>query len=129
MLAVLFQFGLTHEQHDDALEPLNRLIGPDDIVRLERKHLIIEGYREGNLVKSDKVNRYDLDPAGVSYDGETKVVSVPCHSDLDDCVERKLLLDGQKNYRKRVAFGVKDDEQAAKLMDAWRNLLTQLQHK
>jgi len=111
-----------------AIERINALVGPEHSIVLKKKQLIIDGFREGIKVKTDKVNVYDLDPKSVAYSADDAIVSMACFGDMVECVERNLLLDGAKNYRKRVAFGVADAATAELLVAELRRTL-QLFHK
>lgn len=110
-------------------DKVNALLGTENTIALQRKTLIIEGFREGIKVKVDKVNYFDLDPASVVYSPVDAIVSVSCHGDVGECVERHLLIDGEKNLRKRVAFGMTDAAKAEQLVTELRTLLEFLQKK
>lgn len=111
-----------------AIAGLNAIVGPEHTIALKKKQLIIEGYRDGVKVKVDKVYFYDMDDKSVAYSAEDAIVSMACFDVMGDCVERHLLVDGAKNYRKRVAFGVADAATAELLVAELRRTL-QLLHK
>ncbi|MCF8257073.1 MAG: hypothetical protein K9J06_05945 [Flavobacteriales bacterium] len=116
-------------QHSDALSRVNVLIGPENSVQVKGKLFIIDGFRSGKKVKTDKVSIYDLDPLSVAYDVENGIVSVSCFSEMGECVQRQLHADGQKNYRWRIAFDAKDAAVAEELMVVLREMLVRTQGK
>ena len=101
------------------LAAFNEAVGKEYNAFNKGKFLMIEGYREGKQVKLDKINIYDLEFETVKYSGKDQSVSVKCYSDLDGCVERVLMLNKKKSYKKRMVFGISEEingeEVAAKL--------------
>ena len=129
ILILMSNLCLAQNESNSILSSVNKLISPENIITIQRKSLIIEGFREGEKVKTDKVNYFDLNPKSVSYSEADGIVSISCHEDMSECVERHLLLDGQKNFRKRIAFGMSDHSKAEQLVGELRNLITSLQNK
>jgi hypothetical protein len=121
----MFTFG----QNGAALERANAILAPDNIMEVKGKQLIVVGFREGKKVKTDKVNMLDLDLASVAFDSALSIVSVSCFSDMGECVQRQLHADGQKNYRWRIAFDVKNRTAAETLMVAIREMLNETHKK
>jgi len=120
---------LSFGQNGDALSSANAILAPDNIMEVKGKQLVITGFREGKKVKTDKVNMLDLDPASVAFDTVLSIVSVSCFTDMGECVQRQLHADGQKSYRWRVAFDMKDRMAADALMAAISEMLHQIQKK
>jgi len=119
----------SYGQDNDALSRANTVLAPDHIMEVKGKQLIVVGYREGKKVKTDKVNMLDLDPESVAFDTAFSIVSVSCFPEMGECVQRQLHADGQKSYRWRVAFDMKDRTAADALMAALREMLNQIQKK
>lgn len=90
------------------LMSFNEAIGKTYNVSNKGKILIVEGFREGKQLKNEKVNVFDLDVNTLKYSEADGTVSINCFSDLDGCVEQKLLLDKKKDYRKRLVFGLSE---------------------
>lgn len=128
-LLFFVSFCQAQSAHTDAVLRVNAIIAPHNSMEVKRKQLIVEGFREDKKVKTDKINYFDVDLESLSYSIEDGLVSMACHKDMGDCVERHLHIDGQKTYRKRVAFEVADAAKAEQLMAELRTLVHSLQHK
>lgn len=100
------------------LAAFNEAVGKEYNAFNKGKFLMIEGYREGKQVKLDKINIYDLEFETIKFSVKDQSVSVKCYSDLDGCVERVLMLNKKKSYKKRMVFGISEgvdgEEVAAK---------------
>ena len=107
----------------------NAVIGKQYNVSNKGNKLIIEGFREGKQVKTDKVNVFDLDLKTLSYSEKDRTVAIKCYSELDGCVQRILLLDKKKSYRKRMLFAVPDDVSGEEIVNALRSMLNDMTEK
>jgi hypothetical protein len=112
-----------------ALDRVNRLVGPDNVLQVKGKQCVLDGSREGMKVKTDKFSLLDLDPATLVYDADNRIVSISCFSEMGECILRQQLTDGKKNYRWRIAFDVRDSAHANELMVAFGELVSQIQKK
>ena len=108
------------------LDAFNEAIGKEYYVKNKGKFLIIEGFREGKQVKTDKVNVYDLDFKTLKFSETDKSVSVKCYSDLDGCVNRVLIQNKKKSYKGRVVFGIADDISGEEVLSKLRLLLNDI---
>lgn len=111
------------------IDAFNEAIGKEYNVKNKGKFLIIEGFREGKQVKVDKVNVYDLDFKTLKFSETDNSVSVKCHSDLDGCVNRVLLLNRKKSYKTRVVFGLAEGIDGQEVMNKLRLLLNDMAKK
>ena len=111
------------------MDAFNEAIGKEYIVSNKGKILVIEGFREGKQVKTDKVNVFDLDFETLKYSENDETVSVNCHSDLDGCVNRVLHLNKKKSYRQRVVFGIADGISGEEIAEKLRMLLNDMAKK
>lgn len=125
LLMCLHSFG----QDIEMLIRANAVLAPEHVLEVKGKQLIVVGFREGKKVKTDKIHMLDLDPTSVAFDTALSIVSVSCFPDMGECVQRQLHPDGQKSYRWRVAFDVKNRTAADVLMVAIREMLNQMQKK
>ena len=107
----------------------NEAIGKEYEVSNKGKTLIINGFREGKLVKVDKINIYELDFETLKYSEEEQAVIVKCHSDLDGCVSRVLTQDNKKSYRNRLTFGVNGSDSGAEVVEKLNDLLNDMANK
>lgn len=129
LLLTLFSVVVSGQGAQMALDRVNALAAPDNVLQIKGKQLMVDGFREGQKVKTDRVNFLDLDPASVAFDTETSVVSVACFAEMGECVQRQQYSDGRKNFRWRIAFDVKDSAHSESLMNALTELLNQLHKK
>ena len=99
----------------------NEVVSPNYSVERKGSNLVIEGFREGKLVKVDKVNVYDLDLETLKISEQDNTVSVQCFSELEGCVARTLIRERKKkSYRNRIVFGIEDGksgEEVAKKLE------------
>ncbi len=112
-----------------ALDRVNRLVGPDNVLQVKGKQCVLDGFREGVKVKTDKFNLLDLDLATFAFDADNRIVSVSCFSEMGECILRQQFADGKKNYRWRIAFDARDSTHANELMVAFGELVNQIQKK
>lgn len=111
------------------IDAFNEAIGKEYNVKNKGKFLIIEGFREGKQVKTDKVNVYDLDFKTIKFSEKDMSVSVKCYSDLDGCVNRVLLQNKKKSYKGRVVFGIADSISGEEVLNKLRLLLNDMAKK
>ncbi len=102
---------------------LNAQLEASDSLWLKGKSLMINSFRESELVKEDKINIYDLNPKSVVYSTEEKLVVVKCTKDADGCVERKTMKVSRKAYRNRVTFSVTSPDHGEKVVKALHHLI------
>lgn len=108
----------------------NETIGEEYHLGHKGKILIIDGFREGEQVKQDKVNIYDLDMESLTYSEEEHAVMIRCISELEDCVARVLMRErNKKSYRKRILFAVRTNEFGVEIEGRFRKILTDLRNK
>lgn len=108
----------------------NEIIGKDYQVSNKGKILIIDGFREGEQVKQDKVNIYDLDLGSLSFSESEQAVIIRCSSEFEDCITRILTRErNKKSYRKRILFEVKSDRSGAEIENGFRSLISELRNK
>ncbi len=112
-----------------ALEKVNGLIGPHNTLQNKGKQCVLDGFRDGMKVKTDKFNLLDLDSSTLTYDADNRIVSISCFPEMGECILRHQLTDGKKSYRWRIAFDVRDSAHANELMTAFSELLGQIQKK
>jgi len=109
------------------MDGFNEVTGPTYSVSHKKKVLIIEGFREGEQVKVDKVDVFDLDLETLKYSETDQSVSVKCYSDLDACVTRTLTRErNKKSYKKRIVFGISDNQSGEQILNKLRLLLTKM---
>lgn len=111
------------------IDAFNEAIGNEYNVFNKGKFLIIEGFREGKQVKTDKINVYDLDFKTLKFSEDDRSVSVKCYSDLDGCVNRVLLLNKKKSYKQRVVFGIAEGIDGEEVKNKLRLLLNDMAKK
>lgn len=112
------------------LASFNEAIGPSYNVENKGKILIIEGFREGQQVKEDKVNIYNLDFESLKFSKTDNSVSVKCHSDLDGCVTQVLMRERKKkNYRNRIVFGVPEGVSGQEIVNKLRLVFNEMVKK
>lgn len=130
-LTCVILFALTSSaafaQSGGLLGRLNDSIIDGQRVSLSKKVLTIEGFKDGLMVKTDRVNPFDLDPERMAFLEKEKIVMLPCRDDAEGCIERKRMPDGQRNHRERLNFEVRDPHHADELMTALRGFLSPYQ--
>ncbi len=114
-------------QNDDGLVRINALVTDGQQLSFQKKVIVIEGFKEGVKVKTDRVSPFDLDPERMIFIDAERIVMLPCRDDADECIERRRMPDGQRNHRQRLHFEVSDLEHANALMTAIRDFLSPYQ--
>ena len=115
---------------DGRFMSLNEVLAPSYNIERKGSNILISGYREGELVKVDKVNIYDLDIETLKISSVDSTVSVKCYSDLDGCVARTLVRERKKkNYRNRIVFGIDEGKSGEEIADKLRLLMIDLAKK
>jgi hypothetical protein len=110
-----------------SINAFNEVTGSAYSVSNKRKILIIEGFREGQQVKVDKVDVFDLDMKTLKYSQKDQSVSIKCYSELEGCVTSKLVRErNKKSYRNRVVFGLTENVVGEEVLSELRQLLTQM---
>ena len=90
---------------------------------------MIEGFREGQQIKLDKVNIYALDFETIKFSEKDQSVSVKCYSDLDGCVNRVLIQNKKKSYKQRLVFGIADGISGEEVLNKLKLLLNDMAKK
>lgn len=123
----MFVTAISYGQDVDArIDAFNEAIGKEYNVSNKGKILLVNGFREGKQVKTEKVNVFDLDMATLKFSETDNTVSVNCHSDLDGCVDQVLVLDKKKTYRKRLVFGLSDGISGLEIVEKLRLMLNEM---
>ena len=104
---------------------MNTMLNPEYEFSAKGKTLLVKGFREGKQLKEEQVNVFDLDIESLFYSEADGTVAVKCYSDLDGCVEQKLLLDKKKTYRIRFVIAV-PSEMGTTVADTMRKLLSEM---
>ena len=123
VFSVLGSFAQAPVSKEASIQYLNKQLEQSDRLELKGKFLLIESSRDGQLVKEDKINIYDMDPMSVQYVAEENMVVMRCLSDADGCVERTTIKVTPKTYRKRVTFGVLSKEHGQKVARTLSHLI------
>lgn len=109
---------------------LNEVLAPSYNIERKGSNILISGFRDGKLVKVDKVNVYDLDIETLKISSVDSTVSVKCYSDLEGCVARTLVRERKKkNYRNRIVFGIDEGKSGEEIADKLRSLMIDLAKK
>ncbi|MGB0917911.1 MAG: hypothetical protein ACPGU4_09995 [Flavobacteriales bacterium] len=111
------------------LDAFNEAVGKQYRAYHKGKTLMIEGFREGKQVKLDKIHVHDLDVETAKFSEEDQSVSVKCFSDLDGCVNRVLLLNKKKSYKKRLVFGIDEGIDGVEVLAKLKMLLNEMAKK
>lgn len=111
------------------LDAFNEVIGKEYNANNKGKFLMIEGFREGQQIKLDKVNIYDLDFETVKFSEKDQSVSVKCYSDIDGCVNRVLIQNKKKSYKQRLVFGIADGISGEEVLNKLKLLLNDMAKK
>lgn len=128
-ICVSANFGFAQDV-DGRLMAFNEVIAPNYKVERKGGDLVIEGYREGELVKVDKVNIFDLDMETLKISSVDSTVSVKCYSDLDGCVARTLTKErNKKSYRNRLVFGIDEGRSGEEIAEKLRLFIEDLAKK
>jgi hypothetical protein len=110
-----------------SINAFNEVTGSSYSVSNKRKILIIEGFREGQQVKVDKVDVVDLDMKTLKYSQKDQSVSVKCYSELNGCVTSTLVRErNKKSYRNRIVFGLTENAAGEEVLSELRQLLNQM---
>lgn len=110
-----------------SMDALNQALGISYTVSNKKKILIIDGFREGEHVKTDKVNIFDLDMETLRYSKIDESVSIKCYSDIDGCVTSTLTRErNEKSYRNRIVFGLTENASGEEVLTKLRQLLNQM---
>ena len=118
---------LSGQDSSTLLAELNQVIGEHYVVSLKGKILIVDGYREGEQVKQDKVNVFDLDIETLGFSETEQAVIIRCYSEYEACVSRTLTRERKgKDYRNRLLFAVPADGSGSNIEKAFRKLLISL---
>lgn len=118
---------LSGQDSSTLLAELNQVIGEHYVVSLKGKILIVDGYREGEQVKQDKVNVFDLDIETLGFSETEQAVIIRCYSEYEACVSRTLTRERKgKDYRNRLLFAVPADGSGSNIETAFRKLLVSL---
>jgi len=128
IVGLLFIATTGHAQDVPAsIDAFNETLAPAYIVSNKKKILVIEGFREGEQVKIDQVNVFDLDMETLKYSETDQSVSIKCYSDLDGCVTSTLTRErNKKSYRNRIVFGLEDNASKEEVLNKLRQLLKQM---
>ena len=131
LVSILFGNTVASSAQDvtSKVDAFNAAIGKEYSVSFKGKTLIVEGFREGKQVKTDKVNVYDLDAATVKFSQADTAVSVNCHADVDGCVEQVLHLNKKKSYKKRLVFGLSEGVSGEEIVAKLSLLLSEMSKK
>jgi len=109
---------------------LNEVLAPSYNIERKGSNILISGFREGELVKVDKVNVHDLDIETLKISSVDSTVSVKCYSDLDGCVARTLMRERKKkSYRSRIVFGIDENKSGEEIAEKLRLLMVDLAQK
>lgn len=109
---------------------LNNVLTPNYNIERKGSNILVSGYREGELVKVDKVNVYDLDFETLKISLADSSVSVKCYSDLDGCVTRTIVRERKKkSFRNRLVFGVEEGKSGEEIAEKLRLLMLSLAKK
>ena len=109
------------------IDGFNELTGPAYSVSNKKKVLIIEGFREGEQVKVDKVDVFDLDIETLKYSEAYQSVSIKCYSELDGCVASTLTRErNKKSYKNRIVFGISDNQSGEEVLNRLRQLIEEM---
>ena len=112
------------------IETFNEITGVEYLVSNKKKTLVIQGFREGEQVKVDKVNVFDLDIETLSFSETDNAISIKCYSDLDGCVERTLTRErNKKSYRNRIVFGLTENMSGLEVLEALKLVLQEMAKK
>jgi hypothetical protein len=112
------------------LMAVNEVLAPNYSIELKGSDILISGYREGEMVKVDRVNVYDLDLETLKLSPADSTVSIKCHSDFDGCVARTLTRERKKkSYRGRIAFGIDKGKSGEEIAEKLRLFMTELAQK
>lgn len=115
---------------DASMASFNEAIGAEYNVSNKAKIFIVEGFREGEQVKVDKVNVFELDMKTLKYSEVDKSVSISCYADFDGCVNRTLTRErNKKSYRNRIVFGISDNVSGEEIVTKLQLVLTELSEK
>jgi len=105
----------------------NEVTGPAYSVSNKKKVLIIEGFREGERVKVDKVDVFDLDLETLKYSEADHSISIKCYYELDECVTSSLIRErNKKSYKKRIVFGISHVQSGEEVLNKLRQLITKM---
>lgn len=106
---------------------LNEALGSSYIVSNKEKILLVDGFRNGEQVKSDKVNIFDLDMETLSYSETDASVFIKCYSDLDGCVTTTLMRErNKKSYKARIVFGTEDVATGNEVLNRLQQLINEM---
>lgn len=129
LLVTIYGSPVSGQDVDATVSALNAALGPTYLVSHKGKMLVVESFREGQQVKVDKINVFDLDTTSIAYSVEENVVSIKCYSDLDPCVERTLIINKKKSFRQRLAFGVEEGRSGNEIESKLRTMILSLSKK
>lgn len=109
---------------------VNEVLAPNYNIERKGSNILISGFREGKLVKVDKVSVHDLDIETLKISSVDSTVSVKCYSDLDGCVARTLMRERKKkSYRNRIVFGIDESKSGEEIAEKLWLLMVDLAQK
>lgn len=112
---------------DGQLLNLNEALYPSYEISRKKGDLTIKGFREGEQVKTDEVNVYDLDFETLKYSESENAVIIKCFADVDGCVMRILQRERKKKtFRNRVVFAVPEGKTGLEIEEKLRRFLMDL---
>ena len=121
---------LVAQNLEGSIEAFNALTKGDYVISNKGRTLIVDGFREGNHVKTNKVNVFDLDLESFKYSEVDNSVSVKCYSEMEGCVTSVLTRErSKKSYRNRLVFSVPDKKNAGVITDALRTIIVDMSEK
>ena len=127
LVPLLFLFFVSTVSGQDLaakIQNLNTLLGSDYAVSNKGKTLIVDGFREGNHVKNNRVNVFELDSETIKYSESENSVSVSCYSDGDGCVVSVLTRERKKkSYRNRLVFGILEKSEGDDVVQALKEVI------
>lgn len=127
LMPLSFLFG---QDIEGRLLALNEVVNPSYKVVNKGFDLKIEGFRDGEHVKIDEVNVYDLDLESLRYSSSENAVVVKCFEDVDGCVMRVLIRERKKkSYRNRIVFAVPEGKSGDEVAEKLRLFLMDLSNK
>lgn len=107
------------------LMQFNTMLGENYKVTVKGKTLIVDGFREGDLVKQDRVNMFDLDVESLEFSEHEQAVIIRCYTDYDDCITSTLTRERKKkSFRKRLIFSAASAHSGVEIEEAFKKLLS-----
>ncbi|GAB4287682.1 MAG: hypothetical protein Kow0068_13470 [Marinilabiliales bacterium] len=96
---------------DQTIDYINKKLNGETKVDTKKNLLIVEFYKDGNLIRQDEIGFEDIAPENITYNYDEKAIIIKCMNN-EKCVFRKLYKEKIKRYYSRINIPFESDEKS-----------------